>query len=215
MLLDIEKTPATPQLPHFTDHLDCDIFLTQTIAPSLYHKTSREIYKQTKQKFEEILRRHTKKYLCVMELTKQGIPHYHVILTFKDNDLDPIMYLDSIKSLRDQPLGHSVIKPITDIVELSDYMMKDLKTNKTHRIINTANKMTIPVYFSSKDTQPKTKFNVREHYIKTNEITLDSGIDDLDDPLTCSHPALELIQSENHSECPTELLRRIFINVKK
>jgi len=211
MLLDIEKTPATPC---WTDHLDCDIFLTQTVSPNLYHKTSREIYKQTKTKFEDILRRHCKKYICVMELTTQAIPHFHVILKWK-NELDPIMYHDSIKSIKGQPLGHSVIKPITDIVELSDYMMKDLKTNKTHRIINTAGKMIIPVYFSSKDTQPKTKFNVREHYIKTNEITLDSGIDDLEDPLISSHTALELIQSENHSECPNELLKRIFINVKK
>ena len=212
MLLDIEKTPATPTLPCWTDHLDCDIFLTQTVSPSLYHKTSREIYKQTKAKFEEILRRHTSKYLCVMELTKQGIPHYHVVLKWKD-EIDPIMYYDSLKSIKGQPLGHSVIKPITDIVELSDYMMKDLRTNKTHRIINTAGKMIIPVYFSSKDTQPKTKFNSREHYMRTNEITVDTGIDDLDDIIIDnSHPALELRQTE--SVCPNEL-KRIFINVKK
>jgi len=175
MLLDIEKKTAPPVPISWSDYLDCDIFLTQTVSPSLYHKTSREIYKQTKQKFQQILQNHCGKYICVMELTKQAIPHFHVILKWKD-ELDPIMYHDSIKSIKGQPLGHSIIKDVTDLVELCAYLEKDLKNQKTHRIINTAGKTVMPVYFGSKDTQHKIRFNKLVY-----EGNIDNNIDDCND----------------------------------
>jgi len=139
-----------------------------------------------------------------MELTKQGIPHYHVILKFKDNDIDPIMYLDSLKSIKGQPMGQSVLKPIDDLVQLCDYMNKDLKTNKTYRIINSVGKSIIPVYFSSKDTKAKPSLNLKDYmdnYMRQNgnSCNLDSGLELFDDD--------EII---NETE-----LNNIFINVKK
>lgn len=196
-------------LPHFTDFSQCNTFITQTVAPSMYHMTSREIFKQTKSKMEEALKRHCKVFWCTMELTKQGIPHYHAIVIFKDEDIDPIAYQDSIKSFKLKCFGMSVIKPISDLVELCDYLIKDLKNTKTHRIINNGKKLILPIYFSSKDIRPKLSFNLKDSMVNSmrqngNSCNLDSGLDQFDDPIEC-----------NHTETNSEMLNKIFINVKK
>jgi hypothetical protein len=189
-------------LPAFhPDFSQCNTFITQTVAPSMYHMTSREIFKQTKSKMEEALKRHCKTFWCTMELTKQGIPHYHAIVTFKDEDIDPIAYQDSIKSFKLKCFGMSVIKPISDLVELCDYLIKDLKNTKTHRIINNGKKLILPIYFSSKDIRPKLSFNLLG---KSNDYKLDDGLDQFDDPIEC-----------HNTETNSEMLNKIFINVKK
>jgi len=194
-------------LPHFVDYVDkCNVFLTTTVAPHMYNMTSREIFKQTKSKMEEALRRHSSLFFCVMELTKNGIPHYHCILKWKDDDIDPIAFLDSLKSYKTKPFGNSCIKPVTDMVELCDYMVKDLRNTKTHRIINNGKKSILPIYFSSKDTKAKPSFNLKDCMdnsmrLNGNSCNLDSGLELFDDD--------EIIDTEINE------LNNIFINVKK
>lgn len=201
-------------LPHFTDFSQCNVFITQTVAPSMYHMTSREIFKQTKSKMEEALKRHCKTYWCTMELTERGIPHYHSIVIWKDDMIDPIAYQDSIKSFKIKCFGMSVIKKITDIVELCDYLIKDLKTLKTHRIINNNKKLILPIYFSSKDTRPKISFNLKRH-----THTLDEGVDDFDDIFSGSLTGTEYVRDDSleyqNEISSNEILKKIFINVKK
>jgi len=194
-------------LPHFIDFKDCNVFITQTVSPTMYHMVSREIFKQTKSKFEEALKRHCKKYWAVMELTKQAIPHYHAIVIWKDNDIDPIAYQDTIKSFKLKCFGHNVTKPVTDLVELCDYMVKDLKNTKTHRIINNGKKSVLPIYFSSNDTRPKLTFNLKDSMINSmklngNSCNVDSGLEELEEHL--HGPYTE-----------DDLINKIFINVKK
>jgi len=193
-------------LPHFVDYQQCNVFLTISVAPHMYNMTSREIYKQTKSKMEEALRRHCKLYFCVMELTKNGIPHYHCILRYKDDDIDPIAILDTLKSYKTKPFGNTCSKPITDLVELCDYMVKDLRNTKTHRIINNGKKSILPIYFSSKDTKAKPSFNLKDCMDNSmryngNSCNLDSGLELFDDD--------EIIDTEINE------LNNIFINVKK
>jgi len=142
-----------------------------------------------------------------MELTKNGIPHYHIILTYKDDDIDPIAILDTLKSYKTKPFGNTCSKAIDDMVQLCDYMVKDLRNNKTHRIINNGKKSILPIYFSSKDTKAKPSFNLKDYMdnsmrLNGNSCNLDSGLELFDDD--------EIINETEINE-----LNNIFINVKK
>ena len=135
--------PITVQSIHqfLRDTPNCS-FLTITIKPKLYKYNSITQLEMVNSSLYKLLFKHTDKYVCVAEHTKQANIHFHAIVSFVDTSRK-IGLINSLKNHKD--IGFIKFdSEISNDIKCSEYMTKDLYENYKYF---TSMKGKAPLYF--------------------------------------------------------------------
>jgi len=132
------------QIPNLMLVTGCDHFLTITLEPTMLRLQCREQYKKTFGKLAKLLQNYCDKYLIVIELTKDCNVHYHLLMTFHNNEegITQMLFLNDYKRI--QELGFKKLEKVSNLQNVFNYLIKEIP--KTYKVINPKGKVEYKVW---------------------------------------------------------------------